>query len=195
MLNKLWMKLKGLFSKLISIPSPTPFSDCMLSTFDNLYYLIDKTYSGFPSTQSDVRIINMLLFEDYTNILYYAFKRLYTLHEDKDSSCSIRSTFGKFLLELPDLKFFQEENISYNESPFKNISYFQTVDELFDYYSKYCFKGKDTDHITVIPEENCLMPCYHVLVDSYFNEFLVYRCFNRLTQRKDFFLIDFNTGN
>lgn len=191
MLNKLWMKLKELCNKLINIPSSSPFQDCMLSTFDSLYDLIDTTYCGFPSTQSDVRIINMLLFNDYTDILYFVFKRLYTLHEYKDSSCSIRTVFGNFLLELPDLKL----NMSCNESPFKNISYFQTLDELFDYYSKYCFKGEDKDCITLIPEENSLIPLYHILVDSYHNDFLVYKCFNRLTQRKDFFLINLNTGN
>lgn len=205
MLNKLWMKLKELCSKLklISIPSlspfqtTSPFADCMLFTFDNLYPLIDKTYCGFPSADSDVRIIDMLPFEDYTNILYSSFKQLYTLHEDKDSSCSIRSVFSKFLSELPALKLYTEntkEKIFYKESPFKNISYFHTLDELFVYYSTYCLKGKGKDFITFI-EENFLPSPYYVLVDSYHNESLVYRCFNRLTQRKDFFLIDFNTGN
>lgn len=186
MLSKLWTKLKELWDKLF----PTPYNalqDCMLSTFDSLYHLIDKTYCGFPSTQSDVRIINMLFFEDYTNILQYAFSRLYTLQEDKDSSCSIKSVFGNFLLELSDLKVNSSNG---NESPFKNIFYFETEDKLFDYYSTYCFKGRDTDFITVIAGNS-----YFVLVDSYWNEFLVYRCFNRLTQRKSFFLIDFNTGN
>ena len=186
MLSKLWTKLKELWDNLF----PTPYSaleHCMLSTFDNLYHLIDKTYCGFPSEQSDVRIINMLLVEDYTDILRYAFTRLYTLQEDKDSSCSIKSVFGKFLLELSDLKLNSDNR---NESPFKNISYFQTEDELFDYYSTYCFKGKDTDFVTVIAGNS-----YLVLVDSYWNEFLVYRCYNKLIQQKSFFLIDFNTGN
>lgn len=186
MLSKLWTKLKELWDKLF----PTPYNalqDCMLSTFNSLLHLIDNTYCGFPSEQSDVRIINMLLVEDYTDILRYAFTRLYTLQEDRDSSCSIRSVFGRFLLELSDLKLNSD---SRNESPFKNISYFQTEDELFDYYSTYCFKGENTDFVTVIPGNS-----YFVLVDSYWNEFLVYRCFNRLTKQKSFFLIDFNTGN